>query len=364
MEFIAEQSKIAQLKSELGEEPPARCLFCNDATSEALGERMLANNQAIGVLSGEARKVLAIAKGRYVQGGDIDLWLQGHAVDFLRIDRKGKPPLIIEKPCLSALIATQPDSLRDLGKVDFIRESGFLGRWLYVLPEAHFSPYSIESIDREVQEEYSQIILKLINLPLTKNENGEEDPHMIKFDPESFRFWRKFHDDIKNEIKQNEESLGQNFSQWLLKLPEHIARLALLIHIVKHLHEEDYPLGIITTEIGDAAEIGTILRSHAARAFRAMGQDQEDSQSQQVWSWCNKHRELLVRNRDKENLGKIEAVKPKDITQAKVAGINRVNHSKKILDRLTENGFLKKASFKSQKGKKEHLFYYLRPSAA
>jgi hypothetical protein len=158
------QAEIMALQAELTEEPTAPVIICGDATSEAMGVRLKANGEAIGVLSSEGRKILAIARGRYAEGGDIDLWLAGHAGDYIRIDRMARQPIVLKHPCIAAYVATQPDAVRKLGENPALSESGFLARWLYIVSEKERGEYPTAEVSPDALRKYNDLITKLLTL--------------------------------------------------------------------------------------------------------------------------------------------------------------------------------------------------------
>lgn len=158
------QAEILTLQSKLTDEPAAPVIFCGDATSEALGVRLNANGEAIGVLSSEGRKILAVANGRYCDDADVDLWLAGHAGDFIRIDRMGRQPIVLKHPCIAAYVASQPDAVQRLGENPALRESGFLARWLYVVSEKERGEYPTAIVCPDALRQYNDLITKLLTL--------------------------------------------------------------------------------------------------------------------------------------------------------------------------------------------------------
>jgi hypothetical protein len=351
-------SKMAELQGQIGDEPPKPTLFISDATSEAVGRRMLANGGAIGVLSGEARKVLAIAKGRYAEGGDIDLWLQGHAGDQARVDRVSKASYCIDEACLSALICTQPDSLPELGLSDALRESGFLARWLYIVPPAIAREYPVESIPRDVKSRYGNAIRGLLELAPSMSPDGSPAPHVIRMTPETFAFWKRYHDSIHREIAELANRGESGYQQWLSKLPETVARLALLFQVVNGNMGQP-----ISQEVAHAVRVAEVLKVHARRAFASIGDTAEVSDARKTWQWIERNRGKLAKAREKEDLGAIEAVKPSDLARDGVAGIQKVADATDILDLLEERGWLQGVRFRREPGRKTkaHTLYFLRP---
>lgn len=354
------QRDIARLKDQIGDRPPEPVLFCADATSEALGRRMQERAGAIGVLSGEARKILAIAKGRYVEGGDIDLWLAGHAGDYLRVDRsaKDKPSYEIAEACIAAAIMTQPDSLQSLGDCEALRESGFLARWLYLIPAHNRGAYPVESVPADVAEGYGQTIRALVDLPLTAFDDGTPAPHLVTLHGTAFERWRAYHDATLREIGETRETKPGSYLQWLSKLAEHVARVALLFHACRHV--EGARLGEIGTEIEDAIRLAEALKVHARRAFALMGADADTARARKVWTWLDRNRGKLRELREAERLPGAEAVKAKDVHRYEVAGVRNSGEAEAVLLLLADKGYLQAVDVRPPAGKAQRLFY-LRP---
>jgi hypothetical protein len=354
------QRDIARLKDQIGDRPSEPILFCADATSEALGRRMQERGGAIGVLSGEARKILEIAKGRYVEGGDIDLWLAGHAGDYIRVDRSGKdkPSYQIEHACLAAAIMTQPDSLQSLGESEALRESGFLARWLYLIPDHHRGAYPVESVPADVVDAYGRTIHALVDLPLAVYEDGTPAPHLVRLTPTAFDRWRAYHDATLAEIDACRETKPGSYLQWLSKLPEHVARLTLLFHCCRHV--EGNPLGQIGLALEDAIRLAETLKVHARRAFAMMGGDAETARARKVWTWLDRNRAKLRGWRVGEGLAAVEAVKTKDVHRYEVAGVRNSGEAEAVLLLLADKGYLQAVDVRPPAGKAQRLFY-LRP---
>lgn len=353
--------EIARLRGEIEERPPEPVLFCADATSEALGRRMQERGGAIGVLSGEARKILAIARGRYVEGGDIDLWLAGHAGDYLRVDRsaKDKPSYEIPEACMAAGIMTQPDSLQSLGAAEPLRESGFLARFLYLIPDHSRGAYPVESVPAHVADAYEQTIRALVDLPLAAFDDETPAPHLVRLTPNAFDRWREYHDVTLAEIGVTRETRPGSYLQWLSKLAEHVARLALLFHAVRHV--EGAELGRIGTEIEDAIRLAEALKVHARRAFAMMGADADTARARKVWTWLDRNRAKLRAWRERDRLPSCEAVKARDLDRAEVAGIKNSAEAEVVLMLLADKGYLQAVELRPPAGKAQRLFY-LRPA--
>ena len=340
--------------------PPEPVLFCDDATSEALARRMSGNGDAVGVLSSDGRKVLHIARGRYVEGGDIDLWLKGHGGDYIRIDRRNAPSVELETPVLAAVVAVQNDALQSLGQEQALRESGFLARWLYIVPECATADYPEKSIAPETRASYAAAIERLLELSPAADDGGSA-PIPVCFEPGAFELWTEFHNVTKRETVVQAETMPSLEKQWLSKLPEHVARLALLLHAVNST-TQGVALGRVTREeVTSAAMIADCLRGHCKRALGVLGGDLIESRAKAVWAWAAKNRARLRDMRAGEGLGAIEAVKGRDLARLDVAGIKSAADAGPVLERLCVKGWLQE-DFHQKDGAKAHTFFWLHPA--
>ena len=358
------EKRIAELERQIGPEPAETVTVCNDATSEALARRMAANNECIGILSGEARKLLAIARGRYTQGdSDIDLWLAGHAGDSCRVDRAGRPSYTLNRPTIAAVVATQVDSLQALGESPAMRESGFLSRFLYVIPQGAPGKYSTASVSEDTRQRYANCLRQLLTLPLTNDNDGNTEPQYLKMEGTAFDAWRQFHDRTREETAAAVETTPGSLAMWYGKLPETAGRIALLLSLCETADAGKPPGTVTTAHVESAICLAGCFESHAARAFAVIGEDAETVAARNAWKWCDKNRTKLAEQRQRDGLEAVEAVKPRDIARAGVSGCSDSKTAERALDRLQEFGWTQRTEWKNPQAKAPNqVFYFLHPN--
>jgi hypothetical protein len=97
-------TRIQELEASLGPRPVEPRLYGNDATSEAIARRVLANNGCFGIFASEARKFIIVCLGVY-RGGttDIDIYLAGHGGDSCRVERANsdRSDIVLPEVCLA-----------------------------------------------------------------------------------------------------------------------------------------------------------------------------------------------------------------------------------------------------------------------
>jgi hypothetical protein len=109
--------------------PPIPRWLVDDATPEALAS-LLATHGRIALLSPEG-DVFDQMAGRYnpTAGPNLGVYLKGHAGDLLKVDRRGRPPEYIQRPCLTIGLTVQPEVLQGLAGRPGFRGRGLLARF-------------------------------------------------------------------------------------------------------------------------------------------------------------------------------------------------------------------------------------------
>ena len=163
--------------------PPVPRWLVDDATPEALA-RLLATYGRIALLSPEG-DVFDQMAGRYNQaaGPNLGVYLKGHAGDLLKVDRRGRPPEYVERPCLTIGLTVQPEVLRGLAGRPGFGGRGLLARFLYSLPTSlvgHRDP-GAPTVPQSVTDRYTLELQALAaSLSSTANDHPTElilDPH-------------------------------------------------------------------------------------------------------------------------------------------------------------------------------------------
>ena len=117
--------------------PPVPRWLVDDATPEALAG-LLATYGRIALLSapkGTCSTRWPAATTR-AAGPNLGVYLKGHAGDLLKVDRRGRPPEYVERPCLTIGLTVQPEVLRGLASRPGFGGRGLLARFLYSLPQS------------------------------------------------------------------------------------------------------------------------------------------------------------------------------------------------------------------------------------
>jgi hypothetical protein len=276
--------------------PPAPRWLVDDATPEALAG-LLATYGRIALLSPEG-DVFDQMAGRYnpTAGPNLGVYLKGHAGDLLKVDRRGRPPEYVERPCLTIGLAVQPEVLQGLAGRAGFRGRGLLARFLYSLPtslvgrrQAGAPPVSPAVADRYT--------LKLHALAASlATPAGNEVPALLTLDREAAELLLGFERDLEPRLAAGSGDLA-HLAGWAAKLAGATCRLAALLHLAEHLHD-GWAHPISSNTFTAAIGLADYLIEHARAVFDLMGADQRLEDARWLLDWITRTNRTQFSRRD------------------------------------------------------------------
>jgi hypothetical protein len=272
--------EVLQFEKELPEVPPVPRLFSEDITPERLASLMQEQGGKMAVFSDEGG-VFDMLAGRYSKGvPNLDLWLKGHSVSPLRVDRqdRNRLPIIIDKPHLTVGLSPQPDVLRNLADKPGFRGRGLLARFFYALPRSPIGYRTLapKPVSPEVEHRYGSGIWDLI-------EYRPRSVLQLRLTGSSYQEWKDFQRAIEPEFRDGGRL--ESLRDWGGKLAGGAARLAGLYHMLLQMGRPDFdneiPLATVTAAIKSAA----CLIPHAQAVFALMDRDPAVDDAKKIISW-------------------------------------------------------------------------------
>jgi hypothetical protein len=258
--------------------------LCDDATPERVAQ--LLAQQGGRMLQASAEGTLfEIAKGRYSEGPNFDVFLKAHAGDRLCVDRIGREGEGVDRPALSVALSVQPDVIAGLVAEATLKRRGFLARFLYSLPVSRVGNREVgaPAVPAEVAQAYHENTLALWRTPYRQLFGGLTGPHVLRFMAGADLVLRALEREIEPQLAEGEElSL---LAGWANKLAGACARIAGVLHLAQAVADRrplDEP---VTPETVTAAvAIGRdYFLPHAKAAFRLMGADERAEKARQCW---------------------------------------------------------------------------------
>ena len=319
--------EAAELEAEMPETPVQPQIWTSDATPERLGSLLSEQDECMAWLSSEGG-VFELLQGRYSSGiPNLDLVLKAHSGDSERVDRGSRPPVFLHSPRLSVGLSPQPDVLRGLASRPGFRGRGLLGRFLYLLPISplgyrHLTP---NPIPEGVTANFASGIHAMLNWSPAVDEQGVERPHLLKLSEDAYQEWHEFAKAIEVQMQPGND-LDQ-ITDWAAKSPGAAARIAGVLHGIKHAHGNPWEAAITAETMGSALELMAVITHHSRAAMGVMGADPNIAAAHHVWEWINRghHHNITVR----------------DAFNALRGSFNRVHELRDALEVLEERSYLR-----------------------
>jgi hypothetical protein len=275
--------------------PPVPRWLVDDATPEALAG-LLATYGRIALLSPEG-DVFDQMAGRYNQNGgpNLGVYLKGHAGDLLKVDRRGRPPEYIQRPCLTIGLTVQPEVLQGLAGRPGFRGRGLLARFLYSLPESLVGRRQpgAPPVPEAVTDRYA---LELQALAASLTTPATDDPTVLVLDPQAAELLLAFERDLEPRLAADRGDLG-HLAGWAAKLVGSTCRLAALLHLASHLRD-GWAQPVNPDTFAGAIQLANYLTDHARAVFDLMGGDPRLDDARWLLDWISRTNRTQFSRRD------------------------------------------------------------------
>jgi replicative DNA helicase len=275
--------------------PPGPRWLVDDATPEALAG-LLATYGRIALLSPEG-DVFDQMAGRYNQaaGPNLGVYLKGHAGDLLKVDRRGRPPEYVQRPCLTIGLTVQPEVLQGLAGRPGFRGRGLLARFLYSLPESLVGrrQSGAPPVPTTVAERYA---LELQALAASLTTPAGDDPAVLTLNAQADDLLLAFERDLEPRLAANSGDLA-HLAGWAAKLAGATCRIAALLHLATRLRDGwTQPIGPDT--FAAAIRLAEYLIQHARAVFDLMGADPRTDDARWILNWVARTNRTQFSRRD------------------------------------------------------------------
>ncbi len=306
--------EIAKIEEEIEAVPSIPQLWTSDITPENLSVVMLEQEERMSILSDEGG-ILDILAGRYSGGvPNLDLVLKAHSGTGCRVNRGSRPPVFLERPCLTMGLTPQPGVLEGMARNKAFRGRGLIARFLYALPASNLGYRTLDepSMDMGVSTSYQEAILSIIELSERLHPAGT-DAQILGVSPAAYEHWHGFSRIV--ELRMREDGLYDQIKDWAGKLPGAVIRVAGLLHVMKSFDGQWREQMIDLDTMKSAVDIGLFLQSHALAVFDLMGGDPHRLGAGKVLRWLERERQQRFTRREchyalKSYFKKVDDLKP------------------------------------------------------
>lgn len=201
-------------------------LLVEDSTQEALEMLLGSQNGELALLSTDARSVIKNILGKYRTGQtEEDILIKAWSGDWSSTDRITRGRVQLEDPCLSMVVATQPDLFHKMVSNESFLESGLFGRILPVVVDAvpGFSGGRVrrDETARVVYDRWISLIVRQFR--------GKKPPVSVSLSEEARTVLYCFREEAM-QLNGHFPGLGVCIRRWA----EMATRVALCLHVSLH----------------------------------------------------------------------------------------------------------------------------------
>jgi DNA polymerase-1 len=332
-------------------------LWCDDVTPEKLAQLLAQQGGRMLQASAEGT-AFEIAKGRYSETANFDVYLKGHAGDDLRVGRITREGGTVKQPALSVALAVQPDVILGLADQATMRGRGFLARWLYSIPTSLVGNRRIAPapVSQAVLRDYQKLVINLFKLPGATDERGRPAPNWVCFSPPADQAMRSFERWLEPQLGQNGNL--SSLAGWANKLAGAIARLAAILHLATSIvARTPWQVPISESTVLTTIRLGQeYLLPHAIAAFGLMGADARTEKAKTLLNW------IL---RETKEGKQPEQFSRRDAHRALGRRIGRVDELDPVLELLVKHNYTrpKEMQWRPGSGRRESQLYEVNPLA-
>ena len=223
--------------------------YSTDTTPEAIA-KMLTGSVGVALVRDELSGWVA-GFDQYRRGGERQGHMSGWAGSAIKVDRAGRDSIHIPNPVVCVTGGIQPDRLSELAK-DVAGRDGFVERMLLTYPDTKPQRWNENTVRPEVVTDLAGVFRKL-------RARATEDPSEYGFSKEAKKEWIRWHDANAAVAAQADGYVAGVLS----KMPRQVARIALVLHCVRHA--DSVPSTIDTGTLLAAIEVADF---HAAAAVK------------------------------------------------------------------------------------------------
>jgi len=275
-EMIATNQALAEI-------PVQPQLFVQDVTPERLGTLLALHGERMGAFSAEGG-IFDIISGRYSNAmPNLDIFLQSHSGDAVRVDRGSRPSVWLQEPSLTMGLAPQPEIIKGLASKPGFKGRGLIGRFLFALPRSPLGSRKLETIPvpPHIAMQYATTIRALLDMHLELTEQGELQA--IVLTDEAWAEWKAFARWVETGLADGGEF--SHMRDWGGKLPGAAARIAGLFHCYSHAGSRPHQYKLNIETMNWALSLSRKLSRHAIEAYDVMAADPEIEGARKVLHW-------------------------------------------------------------------------------
>ena len=295
-------------------QPPQRHYVLSDLTLEALPEVLTAQPRGVLFYMDELSGwVASMDKYRPSgKGSDLQAWLSIWNASPLTSKRARRDAIHVRRPFVSVLGGIQPDMLGQLatGPGNTIRQDGFIDRIMFSYPDAPSFVYTEDELSAEAEGDWARAVTRLYQL----EHDDQGDGALLGMTPDALEAYRAWSQRIMTAAADAPETLHGRYG----KVRGIAARFALTIQMLAATQDLGSWDQLELRAVQAGIHLAEYYTRHALRAYAQINASDVENAARRLLEWM--HRKGY------------DAVTPRQVLTAQVAGVKKVDHVHALMD--------------------------------
>jgi hypothetical protein len=300
--------------------------FLDSVTVEAVGKILARDPRGILLIRDELTAwVNAMNQYRSGKGDDREFYLSAWSGSPIKADRMNEEeqPRLVFDPCVSILGAIPPGKLAvlDAGNDG---EDGFVHRILFAYPRRLASrSWDWDGLTEKATKPWDEAVEQLYGLAMVEDDEGNPAPKVLRLAEEARPIWKAWYDG--HVAKAEAPDLDELHRAAAPKAVAHAARLALIVHLLRHACEKDVSGDEVDAEsLGRGLKLIEYFESHRETVYARLRQPEEATRARRAIGWIRSHG------------GRCS---PTQLARSNVAGVQRKKDALALMKELVDLGY-------------------------
>jgi hypothetical protein len=243
-------------------------LYVTSATIEAINNIMSLNPRGIVAKADELSGTFK-GWGQYKggKGDDEESMLSNWSGTDIKINRVGKPPLVIPNPFCAMTGNITPNTVSSFkGEKE---DNGLIHRFLIAYPDKQKTPrWTKKGVKSSVAQAYEKVLMDLYKLSF-KRVNDRNVPEVLYMNAEAEELFSEWFDKIMAEM--DKEDFPKKLRGVWSKMPSQVVRIALILQMTWAVCNEASRDEIEVVIMQRAITVGEYFMSHARKVYFHLG---------------------------------------------------------------------------------------------
>jgi DNA-binding cell septation regulator SpoVG len=205
---------------------------------------------------------------------------------------------MLSHPAITFGVSVQPVIFAAIAKNERLRHSGFVDRFLFLLPPSRLGYRKLEQhpVPESLLDGWDRSVRDLAAVESLTDDEGEPTPHVLSFSAAAYGLWKAWQREVESMMREGGRL--QHLAGWAGKLAGNTARIAGLLHCGERTFTAVAQREIQGDSVERAITLARVFLDHALVVFDLMGSDASSEGATALWGVITSRRDVEFSARD------------------------------------------------------------------